>query len=35
VPSRKHLVCRLGSTIARLKLNGIGGDALQGVDAAV
>ena len=35
VPARRHLVSRLGSTVARLKLKGIGGGALQRVERAV
>ena len=33
--ARRHLVSRLGSTVARLKLKGIGGGALQRVERAV
>ncbi len=35
VPERRRLVCHLGSTVARLKLKGIGGGGPQAVDAAV
>ena len=35
VPERRCYVCHLGSTIARLKLKGIGGGALQQVERAV
>ncbi len=35
VSKGSRLVCHLGSTVARLKLKGIGGGAPQAVDAAV
>ena len=35
VLARRYLVRRLGSTVARLKLKGIGGGALQRVERAV